>query len=133
MHQLCGMNKCDENCKEQLITDMFSLAETLNGVGLAGPQVSIEEKIAVILWQNQEIVLINPRIKKSGPIITDYEGCLSLPDTIVYVPRYETVRVESDGAYFGKFRGWLARVIQHEVDHLKGKLITDYLHIGHIH
>jgi peptide deformylase len=113
---------------EDEIADMFSLCDTLNGIGLAAPQISREEKIAVIVWQGEELVLRNPRIAlKRGPILKDFEGCLSLPDTVVDVPRYETIRVECDGAFYGQFSGWLARVIQHEIDHLNDRTILHYL------
>ena len=76
--------------------------------------------------------LINPKIVKyEGEIIKDYEGCLSVKDVYGYVPRYSKVRVKAldlDGNEIRiKAEGFLARVLQHEIDHIDGKVFIDHI------
>lgn len=109
-------------------------------VGVALAAVQIDELHRIVIVRNnpndknsdQFSVYINPVITKyEGPIQYDYEGCLSVPDIYGKVPRHLKVRVRATNIQGKLFRvsvdGFLARVFQHEVDHLSGKLFIDYI------
>lgn len=118
-----------------ITTDMLSTMDENHGVGLAGPQVGFNKNIFVTKFG----IFINPRItKKSKSIIESWEGCLSIPETIgnnINIPRYKTIDLEYYDEYFNKFNKRFtdieAIVIQHEYDHLLGKLIIDYGNIAY--
>lgn len=120
----------------QLIDDMFATMHRAHGIGLAAPQVGRSERIAVIDVNDGTgpIVLVNPEIVASSPE-TDRseEGCLSIPDVFGDVVRPERVTVRAldrEGAPFEiEAGGLLARCLQHEIDHLHGKLFIDYLSV----
>lgn len=108
------------------------------GVALAAIQIDQPLKIIVIRndFDNKDDhafhVFINPEITKfEGTIEKDFEGCLSIPDIYGKVPRYSKVRVKAQDLQGKEIRitteGFLARVFQHEIDHTKGKLFTDYI------
>jgi peptide deformylase len=115
-----------------------NMAETMYDdevtVGLAAQQVNLGDKLTVIDARDENglIKLVNPVIKyKSEDMITMPEGCMSFPGITVDVPRSSKVIVEAKNER-GQLitleaEGFLARVIQHEMDHLEGKLIIDYL------
>ena len=103
-----------------------------NGIGLSAIQIGIP--VRVFLAGDPPQVFINPRILKRGSFEKkDWEGCLSCPDLKVRVKRSHSVVMEYDtfnesGEYITikrKFKGFDARVVQHEFDHLNGILITD--------
>jgi peptide deformylase len=100
------------------LDEMFALMRDSEGLGLAAPQVGIDACLFVTHWGE---VFINPRIVAAlNPYITT-EGCLSLPKQIIRVQRYDTIRL-ADGR---TFEGQQAQVIQHEIDHLDGVLVSD--------
>jgi peptide deformylase len=116
----------------RLIEDMFETMRDAPGVGLAAPQVGVLERIFVWEVEEQHGVLINPEIvKRSRKRFTEDEGCLSLPGLVYPVERnFEVVvraldengdRIELTG------EDLLARVFQHEIDHLDGVLFIDHL------
>ena len=125
---------------EEIDSEIASLAENMletmyleGGIGLAATQVNIQKRIVVIdLSENKDdpLILINPKISKlEGKEITQ-EGCLSVPEYFDNVERaknieynYETLNKKTIVA---KAEGLLAICIQHEIDHLNGKLIVDY-------
>ncbi|MCZ7661955.1 MAG: peptide deformylase [Thermoleophilia bacterium] len=117
---------------ESLTARMLEIMERSEGVGLAAPQIGIQRKIMV--WKHPEteepFTLINPRIiQRSAETVTATEGCLSLPGHSVEVVRAERVVVEAMDLQ-GKpvtleATGFLARILQHEIDHLEGHLILD--------
>ena len=117
-----------------LIDDMLETMYDAPGIGLAATQVNVHEQILVIdisEEKNQPIVLINPEIlEKDGDQEFD-EGCLSVPGIYETVHRAEHIRVQAlnrEGESFEmEAHGLLAVCIQHEMDHLKGKLFVDYL------
>lgn len=125
------------NSTQRLIDDMLETMYNAPGIGLAAIQVGIPKRLLVVdasedKDQKQPLALINPEIVKRSDTMRVYEeGCLSIPDVRVDVERPDaiTVRyidrngkpVELDA------EGLLATVIQHEVDHLDGQLIVDYL------
>ncbi len=116
------------------LLDTFRHPET-HGVGLAAPQIGHNLAMCVVAkhikdQKSQEFLLINPRITNLSPA-TDvtWEGCLSIPDLYCKVQRSKSVTVEYKDlegiSQRIKATGFFARVIQHEVDHLNGVLITD--------
>jgi peptide deformylase len=115
----------------KLFEDMLLTMYTFNGVGLAAPQVGNLVQIIVADVGEGAVRLINPRIIKSKGEDKLAEGCLSLPDINVEIKRpYEILAegLNEKGQHIEiKAQGLLARVIQHEIDHLKGRLIIDYL------
>ena len=122
---------------QRLISDMVETMEEYKGAGLAGPQVHVARRVVVVeLREDREaeetevLPLINPKIRPIGNRkISDWEGCLSVPDIRGIVPRWQTVGVEAlniEGeALSFEVRGFPARLIQHEVDHLDGILYLD--------
>lgn len=117
----------------QLIDAMFETMYAAKGIGLAAPQVGRTERIAVVDVKDDPLVLINPEILASTGMEKDEEGCLSIPDIYGDVDRPATVHfraMDRDGKMFEReVDGLLARCIQHEIDHLHGKLFIDYLSV----
>lgn len=117
-----------------IVDDMFETMYAEEGIGLAATQVDIHQQIIIIdisKNRDQRLVLINPELlKKSGKTGID-EGCLSIPDQRGFVPRAEKVKIRAldcDGnSYELEADDLLAICIQHEIDHLVGKLFIDYL------
>ena len=120
-----------------LVTDMLDTMYKANGVGLAAPQVGESLRIFVIDVSDPKgpinpIVFINPKIIKKSGAINSYEGCLSFPQAYTDVRRYANVMVKAldiNGRPFvkeAKDGELLARAIQHEFDHLDGKLFIDH-------
>ncbi len=118
-----------------LVDDMFETMYDAPGIGLAATQVDVHEQVIVIdisEEKDQPLVFINPRIEVLGDTEQCYdEGCLSVPGFYETVYRPERVRVHAldrDGNPFAlEPEGLLAICIQHEMDHLQGKLFVDYL------
>ncbi len=118
-----------------VIADMFETMYAARGVGLAATQVDVHERIIVIdvsEERDQPLVLINPEIVERGPDLKDWEeGCLSLPGVYDKVERPDRIRVRATDASGGAFEldadGLLSVCIQHEMDHLVGKVFVDYL------
>ena len=115
----------------KLFEDMLLTMYTFGGVGLAAPQVGSHLQIIVIDIGEGVIKLANPCIVKTIGEERLNEGCLSVPDINVVIRRHSEILVEGlneKGEHIEiKASGLLARVIQHEIDHLKGRLIIDYL------
>jgi peptide deformylase len=116
-----------------LVRDMLeTMHDAKNGVGLAAPQVGISERLVVIdIHKGPPLVLINPLIIHSEGKSRDVESCLSIPDRSGYVTRAERVSVTYLNTEGKKITlnsdGILARVLQHEIDHLNGILFIDYI------
>jgi peptide deformylase len=114
----------------RLIADMFETMRDAPGVGLAAPQVGVLERIFVWEVEEEHGALINPVIiDRSQETITDEEGCLSLPGLVYQVERHGSVTVEARDengeAVSVSGNELLARVFQHEIDHLGGVLFID--------
>ena len=119
---------------KQLIADMFETMKDENGIGLAATQVNRHVQVVVMdvsEEQDEPRVFINPNITRKDGITISEEGCLSVPGNYAKVERAESITVEAldaDGNPFSlEADGLLAVCIQHELDHLKGKLFVDYL------
>ncbi len=118
----------------ELAGDMFETMEVYDGVGLAGPQVGVSKRIIVLREPGgEEMCLINPVISEAEGSEKGEEGCLSLPEVFAQVERATHIRVQAKNEY-GKQLDFeahdlLARIIQHETDHLDGKVFIDRLDI----
>ncbi|RUO66398.1 peptide deformylase [Pseudidiomarina planktonica] len=116
------------------IDDMFETMYESQGVGLAATQVDVHKRLFVADCsedQNEPLVFVNPEIIERDGEFTNEEGCLSFPGVYAKVDRAGTVTVKAldkNGQEFTKTaEGLLAICIQHEIDHLNGKLFVDYL------
>jgi len=101
------------------------------GVGLAAPQVGVSKRIIIIDVDGAPLVMINPEIiTQSDNQVVMNEGCLSIPETYIDLKRPESISVKfrdrKGRPHHNCYAGLTARVIQHEIDHLDGKLMTDY-------
>ena len=117
---------------QQLILDMTETMKKKDGIGLAAPQINKSLKMVVVNTTNETLVLINPKItKKSWKKENGEEGCLSIPGVFGMVKRHKSVKakfLDRKGEKVEiKAQGMLARVIQHEIDHLNGILFIDKL------
>lgn len=127
---------------KQLIDDMYACMYESEGVGLAAPQIGRNIRLVVIDGSplaedfpecaDSKLTLINPEIEiLDGDKITRAEGCLSLPGISENVGRIEHIRLkwvdENFQAHEREISGFLARIVQHECDHLEGKLYIDHI------
>ncbi|MEO7085289.1 MAG: peptide deformylase [Gemmatimonadaceae bacterium] len=117
-----------------LAEDMFETMELAKGIGLAAPQIGRTERMAVVDVDGARYVLINPEVVHSeSKTAKAEEGCLSIPDIYGDVERPAKVRVQAtdlEGKTFEiEASDLLARCLQHEIDHLHGKLFIDYLSV----
>ncbi|NCN25317.1 peptide deformylase [Candidatus Falkowbacteria bacterium CG10_big_fil_rev_8_21_14_0_10_37_14] len=116
---------------QQFITDMIETMLAKDGVGLAAPQVGQSRRMVVVNTKQGPLAMFNPEITKKSLLKEwDEEGCLSIPQTFGRVKRPKSIRCQFIDAT-GKQKniaaqGLLARVIQHEADHLDGKLFIDF-------
>jgi peptide deformylase len=119
----------------QLVDDMLETMYQADGVGLAATQVDVHERVIVIDTserRDEPHVLINPELTaRSDEMLTGDEGCLSVPEIYDKVPRHARVAVRAlnrDGdSYEFDAEGLLAVCVQHEMDHLLGKVFVEYL------
>ena len=112
-----------------LIADLVVTMREARGVGLAAPQIGIPLRVLVADSGNGPIALVNPRVKRRWGMQVGQEGCLSIPGVVRRVPRAVGIEVDT---LVGTGRrvvlrgtGFLARILQHEIDHLNGILILD--------
>lgn len=115
----------------KLAGDMFETMDAYDGCGLAGPQVGVSKRIVVLRHPEEQtdICLVNPEITETEGQEFLEEGCLSLPQVFAMVPRYTRLRIRALNQH-GKpvefeATGMLARIVQHEVDHLDGMVFLD--------
>jgi peptide deformylase len=123
----------DEKLKT-LVNDMYETMEHAKGIGLAAPQIGLSLKVAVIdtsRERDQRLCIINPEIISSEGEEMMEEGCLSIPCAYDKTPRALRVKVRAQDVNGKTFEveadGLLAHCLQHEIDHLNGKLFMDYL------
>lgn len=121
-----------------LVDDMIETMREAPGVGLAAPQIGLSKRLVVVEFGNENdesiparvYVLVNPEIvKMSDETVRGVEGCLSVPNLVGSVDRSKVVTVKAKDQ-FGKplkirAEGWLARIFQHEIDHVNGVLYID--------
>jgi peptide deformylase len=130
---------------QTLIDDMIETMRAAPGVGLAAPQVGVSERLIVIEYGEDDddgeepekkaapkklFAVVNPEITRtSDETVVGIEGCLSVPNLLGEVERYEAITVKGfnrRGQPMAiKAKGWLARVFQHEIDHLDGIIYVD--------
>ena len=137
-----------------LIDDMIETMREAPGVGLAAPQVDVSQQLIVVEYAEDEdddeqepepeaegavekppkpkklFVMVNPEITKtSAETVLGIEGCLSIPGLQGEVERFETVQVKGLNRFGSPYKikadGWMARIFQHEIDHINGILFTD--------
>lgn len=125
-----------DNALEQLVDDMFETMYEYKGIGLAATQIDVHQQVIVIdLQQNEKkepLILINPNIlKRTGDLTENQEGCLSVPEIYDTVARYQQIQLSAQDISGKSFEmeahELLAVCIQHEIDHLNGKLFIEYL------
>jgi peptide deformylase len=136
-----AVTKFDKNL-HTLIDDMVETMRQAPGVGLAAPQIGLSERLIVIEYFEREEdeekedapkkvwAVLNPEIiKASEERLTGVEGCLSIPGLVGEVQRHAAVQIKGLNRHGKPLRikaeGWLARIFQHEIDHLNGVLFTD--------
>ncbi|MCJ7433670.1 MAG: peptide deformylase [Anaerolineales bacterium] len=129
---------------QTLIEDMIEMMRVAPGVGLAAPQVNVSERLIVIEYAEHEddedteekpakkklYVMANPEIiKTSEETVPGVEGCLSVPGVVGEVERFSMVQVKGLNRHGKpmkvKVEGWLARIFQHEIDHVNGIVFPD--------
>ncbi len=126
--------------QDHLIDDMIVTMKKAHGVGIAAPQVGVGLRMFIVAPELSErypnsptlapIAMINPRlVKRSKKKVTDWEGCLSIPGLRARVPRHQSIEIEftvRDGRRMrGKLNGFVARIFQHEFDHIQGHVYLD--------
>ncbi len=121
---------------QQLIDDMFDTLRYASGVGLAAPQVNVPLRVLVVEYAHDEgapperYALVNPRLVYVSPETElGTEGCLSIPGVFGEVERARSIIIKGQDRYGEpvtiRAHGWLARIFQHEIDHLNGVLFID--------
>lgn len=117
----------------RLIRDMFETMYVAKGIGLAAPQVGRRERVAVVDVDDKPLAIINPEIVLREGTARGEEGCLSMPELYGDVDRATHVVVRALNERGEPFEidatDLLARCLQHEIDHLHGRLFIDYLSI----
>ncbi len=115
----------------ELLDDLAETMRDAPGVGLAAPQLGEALRACVIEVEGQLHELVNPEIVRATGDDRDLEGCLSIPGYVAYITRRERVWVVAQNRFGRGIRvagsGLLGRALQHELDHLDGKLYIDYL------
>jgi peptide deformylase len=115
----------------ELLDDLTDTMRAAPGVGLAAPQLGVPLQACVVEVSGQLHELVNPKIIRAEGEDRDLEGCLSLPGYVAYVTRKDRVWVVAQNRHGKRIKlngkQLLARAVQHELDHLDGKLYIDYL------
>lgn len=142
LRKVCKDIPLDYKNLEEIVNNMFDTLKNAQGVGLAGPQVGLNYRILVLdltpleeeypEFKGVKKVFINAHMAEAeGEEILMDEGCLSIPGIQEKVPRMERIRIqyldENLQAHEDEFTGYFARVIQHEYDHIEGKLFIDHI------
>ena len=131
---------------QNLIDELITSVSQANGVGIAAPQIAVSYRLFIVASrpnaryphapEMQPTAMINPRIiGHSSEMLKDWEGCLSVPDIRGLVPRYQTVEVEYTDCYGNlqkqELTDFIARIFQHEYDHLEGLVFLDRVENNH--
>ena len=116
----------------ELVSNMKETMVSANGIGLAAPQVGVNIRVIVVRMLDGTIQeMINPKLRGTSSNKLPYEeGCLSVPGKFVEVDRFVMIRIKFQDIH-GKYKQWTLKglesiVVQHEIDHLNGVLMTDY-------
>ena len=128
-------DRIDDPAFQRLVDDMFETMYAAPGIGLAATQVDVHERFMVVdvtEEREQPLVFINPVIRRRTEQLREHqEGCLSIPGIFADVTRADGIEVEAldrhGKAFVMEIDGLLATCVQHEVDHLDGKLFIDHL------
>ena len=127
------VSEFDEPLKT-LTRDMFETMYHSSGIGLAATQIDIHLRVVVVdvsRDRSNPLCLVNPVIEKKSGTVDSKEGCLSVPETVEYIERSERISFRAQDEKGENIsmdaEGLLAICIQHEIDHLDGKLFVDYL------
>jgi len=134
LHQkAAAVQQVDDRIKK-LIDDMSETMYQAPGIGLAAPQVNVLERVIVVdISESKDslVAMVNPKIITSAGQREHEEGCLSVPGIYAQINRYESIRVRAQNRQGETFElqaeGLLGICIQHEIDHLDGKVFVDYL------
>ncbi len=127
------VSEFDEPLKT-LTRDMFETMYHSSGIGLAATQIDIHLRVVVVdvsRDRSNPLCLVNPVIEEKSGTVDSKEGCLSVPETVEYIERAEHITFRAQNVNGENIsmdaEGLLAICIQHEIDHLDGKLFVDYL------
>jgi peptide deformylase len=127
---------------QTLIDDLITTLHQSNGVGLAAPQINVSKQVLIVAShpntrypnapEMEPTAMMNPRlVDHSNEVVKDWEGCLSIPGIRGLVPRYKAIEVEytdrEGRLQRQEWSGFVARVFQHELDHLEGLVFLDRL------
>ncbi len=132
----------EDKAFQEFIDHMIYTVKAVNGLGIAAPQVYKKDRVFIMASKPSErypnaptmapIAIINPEIIKHSKTTTkDWEGCLSIPGIRGLVPRYDSITVKYTNRFGAlinsSFTGFIARIFQHEIDHLNGLVFLDRL------
>jgi peptide deformylase len=134
LHKLAAPVTVFDESLKQLVRDMTETMYAAPGVGLAATQVDVHKQVIVLDVSERHdslVVLVNPEIVEATGVSDIEEGCLSVPGVYDIVERAERVKVrahdQNGNAFTLEAQGLLSVCIQHEMDHLKGKVFVEYL------
>lgn len=134
LHKMAAPVTVFDDSLKKLVRDMAETMYAAPGVGLAATQVDVHKQVIVIDVSERHdslVVLVNPEIVEASGVSDIEEGCLSVPSVYDTVERAERVKVraydQNGNAFTLEAQGLLAVCIQHEMDHLKGKVFVEYL------
>ena len=133
-----------ERCRELVDAMLKTLESSVNGIGLAAPQIGVSKRVIVCRVPIKHFggtaivkhIIINPELTWwKGQMVEGWEGCLSFPDKQVSIPRYTRIQVRGYNLQWEPIvigaKGLVARVLQHEIDHLNGKHLAYYARMAH--
>ena len=134
LHKVAASVTVFDEALKKLVADMAETMYAAPGIGLAATQVDVHKQVIVVDVSERRdslVVLVNPEIVEAVGVSDIEEGCLSLPSIYELVERAERVKVraydQNGTAFTLEAQGLLAVCIQHEMDHLKGKVFIEYL------
>ena len=134
LHKLAAPVTVFDEALKKLVADMAETMYAAPGIGLAATQVDVHKQVIVVDVSERRdslVVLVNPEIVEAVGVSDIEEGCLSVPSIYELVERAERVKVraydQNGNAFTLEAQGLLAVCIQHEMDHLKGKVFIEYL------
>ena len=134
LHKVAAPVTVFDEALKKLVADMTDTMYAAPGIGLAATQVDVHKQVIVVDVSERRdslVVLVNPQIVEAVGVSDIEEGCLSVPSIYELVERAERVKVraydQNGNAFTLEAQGLLAVCIQHEMDHLKGKVFIEYL------